>query len=1016
MTGLQGRVFGGYQLAEQLPGGGIAEVYRARPTMSGGREVVVKVIHPEFAHQPGFLPNFRHIVQTSGRLATHPHILPLVSSGEENGYLYLITPYVAAGTLKDWLAGGGRLGAADVAPFFRQLCDALGHAHSLGIIHGNLKPSNVLLFEGKHVLLGDFGMLWDMAHMDMDHAGPGTEAVAYVAPEVAAAPATQLSDVYSVGALLFATITGRPPFAGATPTEIFAAHARQPIPRLTPGSGALPPPAMQALDAVIQHALAKRPEDRFPSAAAMAQAIEVSVRQAAAAAPQTGPGMMGWPPPPGVPQSGMVFPVPGAPAPAPQPFAPPGSAFMPGFGAGLPGAGFAPPAAGFGPGVGAALETGSAPLQPLDPPFPPLHTGELIEGQMEQGRVGAAPFSGGDLSSIPTSAQLSAWNGALAALEDENTMRVPAPPAPGPMLGSTPGDGGGVGGVGAPDGANASGEAALNGERGVRGFAPSRGGLGQRLGALQDGTEGPDGRDGQEGEDEEPGPQSMPAIRLDGAPPPGFMVAGGGNAPGASGPNLPAAGGEGAAFSVAGGPHSFVSGGPAGERAAEPSLPSFSDFGQSAVGFDGAGGNANGYAPPGDMGEQGDRRPPEPWSSRGHSFSAGAETGERPFSATALELPRLTGHDLSGIPSNWQEYIGDGGGRPGNGGHGNPASAFAPAASSAGRSASAASWPSSPGASGGHAWGGDAEQSWEGQHASGKDTWAESALLSASLPALSGPVMGVGTPAGAAAVAPAGRGQGWLGRGQRAESMDLANEGFFDAGYDDTSGWSRGLARLRGGRYHSLRKTALFATLILLFDLCALVLARPELCPTSGCLLIDQQVHQLAPTLYTNPALFPLSAQPATVTIHVAAGSSATGKVRITNTSDAPVTWQAKSGLPWLTLSPATGTLKAGANTALTLTVKSTGIKPAAYPAEVTVAVGSDTLRIPVQVTVAASGQRSSASPPTAHARTSGAPSTFAATSFAALPGNSRAADATLIYASPRHGPTASAVPAASSG
>ncbi|MGZ3679152.1 MAG: serine/threonine protein kinase, partial [Ktedonobacterales bacterium] len=199
MAGLQGRAFGGYQLTEQLNSGGIAEAYRAQPAKPGGREVVVKVIYPEFARQPGFIPHFRKIVQMSGKLASHPHILPLLAHGEENGYLYLVTPYVAAGTLRDWMQKGGRLGATDVGPFFRQLGDALSYAHSLGVIHGNMKPSNVFLFEGRHVLLGDFGMLWDISHMDMNHAGSGTEAVEYLAPEVANGQVTQLGDVYSVG-------------------------------------------------------------------------------------------------------------------------------------------------------------------------------------------------------------------------------------------------------------------------------------------------------------------------------------------------------------------------------------------------------------------------------------------------------------------------------------------------------------------------------------------------------------------------------------------------------------------------------------------------------------------------------------------------------------------------------------------------------------------------------------------------------------------------------------------------
>ncbi len=197
MAGLQGRVLGGFQLGEQLTGGGISgisDVYRGRPARGAGRDVVVKVVYPEFAQQPGFQTRFRQIIQLSGRLANHPHILPLVASGEEGGYLYLVTPYVAAGTLKDLLAKGGRFGIADAGPFFRQLCDALSYAHSLGIVHGNLKPSNIYLFEGRHVLLGDFGTLLDLRVMDMNLAGPGTEAFEFLAPEAAGGQATQAGD------------------------------------------------------------------------------------------------------------------------------------------------------------------------------------------------------------------------------------------------------------------------------------------------------------------------------------------------------------------------------------------------------------------------------------------------------------------------------------------------------------------------------------------------------------------------------------------------------------------------------------------------------------------------------------------------------------------------------------------------------------------------------------------------------------------------------------------------------
>ena len=275
MAGLQGGVIGGYQLTDQLSSGGVAEVYRARPTQPGGREAVVKVIYPEFARQPGFRARFDQVVQMASRL-DHPHILPLLGSGEQTGYLYLITPFVAAGNLRDWIQSGRRLGTHDVGPFFRQVCEATTYAHSQSVIHGNIKPSNIFLFEGRHVLLGDFGRLWDVGQMDMTHAGPGIEAVEFLAPEVIEGHVDQRSDIYSLGAVLFASLTGAPPFRGTTPFEVLGQHARQAPSHLANIAPPLPA-GIIPLDAVVQRALAKAPEGRFPSAVALAQAIEAAL-------------------------------------------------------------------------------------------------------------------------------------------------------------------------------------------------------------------------------------------------------------------------------------------------------------------------------------------------------------------------------------------------------------------------------------------------------------------------------------------------------------------------------------------------------------------------------------------------------------------------------------------------------------------------------------------------------------------------------------------------------------------
>ncbi len=392
MAGLQGRTLGGYQLTEQIASAGIAEVYRGRPLAANGRDVVIKVIYPEFARYPSFLPNFQHIVQTAARLANHPHILPVVASGEENGYLYLATPWVADGTLRDLIARGGRLGVSDAGPFFQQLCSALAYAHSLSLTHGNLKPSNVFLYEGRHVMLGDFGMLWDIRQLDMNHSGSGTDVVEYLAPESFSGQFTQQSDIYSLGAILFATLTGRPPFSAAKPADLRDAHMQYPPPHLGQVDPSLSP-GVQALDPIIQQAMAKRPEDRFPSAMALAQAIDIVLKQQ----PPTPamPAMRALPP--GLPNQPMA-------QPGPQPGLP------------QPGA----PSSWVAPGP---IAPAGATIRPPDPPFPPFNGGQQPAPPLAQGWPAQAE---------PPLAQ--GWPSVNGVQGVQYTERVPAPPVVRPLV------------------------------------------------------------------------------------------------------------------------------------------------------------------------------------------------------------------------------------------------------------------------------------------------------------------------------------------------------------------------------------------------------------------------------------------------------------------------------------------------------------------------------------------------------------------------------------------------------
>ncbi|MDE3230878.1 MAG: protein kinase [Chloroflexota bacterium] len=385
MGELQGRELGGYQLLDEIGGGGVAEVYRARQLTGGGPDVVVKVIFKEFARQPGFARNFAYVTEASARLANHPHILPLVAHGEDNEYLYLVAPYVKEGTLADLIDKGGRLGASDVGPFFQQLCGALSYAHSLGVVHGNVKPSNVYLHEGRHVLLGDFGLLWDVRTLDPAWSGSGVEAFEYLAPEVFDGQITQASDIYSLGATLFYALTGHPPFHMNKLGDLIAAAHQQQQPSLAQQQPPLAP-AITALDPVVAQAMVKRPEERFASAALVTQSIDGALLQAAAmGVPATPPnGQQQWQPYPSTPLSAGAFNVAGSP-------------IAPGQMNGAPGL------------------DGFIPLTQLETNFPPLPSTGLVDEGMEQGGMAL----GGNLAFNP---------GAPQVIEPP-TMRIPTPPA-----------------------------------------------------------------------------------------------------------------------------------------------------------------------------------------------------------------------------------------------------------------------------------------------------------------------------------------------------------------------------------------------------------------------------------------------------------------------------------------------------------------------------------------------------------------------------------------------------------
>jgi WD40 repeat protein/DNA-binding SARP family transcriptional activator len=271
---LRDRIIRGYDLVDPIGEGSFGTVYRAlQPVL--GREVAVKVIRPEYASRPEFVRRFEAEAQVVARLE-HLHIVPLYDYWREPDGAYLVMRLFPAGSLHDALAAGP-WDPPDAARALDQVASALAAAHSQGVVHGDVKPANILLDEARNAYLSDFGIARE-AGLPLD---PGTERLS-VSPEYAApeqwrgGPVTPLADLYSLGVVLYELLAGQHPFPGATPSELHDRHLHAPLPPLSATRPGLPP----ALDAVVARATAKAPRDRFPDAQTLADAFRAAVAPA----------------------------------------------------------------------------------------------------------------------------------------------------------------------------------------------------------------------------------------------------------------------------------------------------------------------------------------------------------------------------------------------------------------------------------------------------------------------------------------------------------------------------------------------------------------------------------------------------------------------------------------------------------------------------------------------------------------------------------------------------------------
>lgn len=261
-----------YRVERELGHGGMAVVFLAHD-LRHGRPVAVKVLRPELAAVLGS-ERFLREIQVAANL-THPHILPLLDSGEADGLLYYTMPFIEGPTLRRRLERERQLPLDDALRVAREVAGALDYAHRRGVVHRDVKPENVLIADG-HAMVADFGL----AHALEAAAGPrltttgvvlGTPA--YLSPEQAAG-AGRLdgrTDQYSLGCVVYEMLAGLPPFTGPTSESLVHQHLNV-VPRVvTELRPSVPPP----LADTIARALAKNPADRFESAAAFAAALEL---------------------------------------------------------------------------------------------------------------------------------------------------------------------------------------------------------------------------------------------------------------------------------------------------------------------------------------------------------------------------------------------------------------------------------------------------------------------------------------------------------------------------------------------------------------------------------------------------------------------------------------------------------------------------------------------------------------------------------------------------------------------
>ena len=273
MSDLSGKTLGQYQIIKPIGQGGMATIYLAQQP-SVRREVAIKVLSSPLQENVSFVKRFNQEVDVIAHLQ-HPQIIPVYDFGEQGDQIYIVMAYMRGGTLAERIDKAPK-GFPDheTIRLLNLIADGLDYAHTKGIVHRDLKPNNILMDEDNNPYIADFGLAkLTEGKIELTNTMM-TGTAAYMAPEISqSGKSTKRADIYALGIMVFEMLTGRLPFQGETPYKMLSAHIHQPVPKIRQFRRDLP----EAVQAVIEQALAKNPVNRFPKAPEFAAALELAI-------------------------------------------------------------------------------------------------------------------------------------------------------------------------------------------------------------------------------------------------------------------------------------------------------------------------------------------------------------------------------------------------------------------------------------------------------------------------------------------------------------------------------------------------------------------------------------------------------------------------------------------------------------------------------------------------------------------------------------------------------------------